>query len=470
MSCKKSTIRLLILLLCLLNGKASFGQGADSLYKVPNSPFLAKIISIVDLNTSINLSDASKIIPLNNSILASNAQLLMKHGNDIYVLIEQTGIVYKLMRFDINFCEFKRIDHTVNLNYNINCKNFIYNNELYSYGGYGFWKTNGNLRKFNNQDSEWDIIPLNKEVISTYYLWFSEKQGRLYLPYQKIVNAGIAGPENISGVPIYTSYYLDLKTNKWEKLGNLEKSVIEIVKNDNTSSEYLAYSEGLLHLVNDDAYLFDYVHNKVYKSKNADLNQFLIRRAKILDMFIYKDQIYSYQSGKKEFITYPLKLNDFELLRTSIWGSELMFYYLLSGVLAITMVIIFSIWFFNRSVKRKLQIEQLKILRNKSITQAFTVIEIALIKVLLNASKKNEPLEIHHINHVLGLKEKNVGLQKKVRSDVIKSINDKYEFITQTNISLIGSSRKLDDKRFYEYFITPSELSTIQRIIEKIKQ
>jgi hypothetical protein len=187
-------------------------------------------------------------------------------------------------------------------------------------------------------------------------------------------------------------------------------------------------------------------------------------------MFIYKDQIYSYQSGKKEFITYPLKLNDFELLRTSIWGSELMFYYLLSGVLAITMVIIFSIWFFNRSVKRKLQIEQLKILRNKSITQAFTVIEIALIKVLLNASKKNEPLEIHHINHVLGLKEKNVGLQKKVRSDVIKSINDKYEFITQTNISLIGSSRKLDDKRFYEYFITPSELSTIQRIIEKIKQ
>jgi hypothetical protein len=47
----------------------------------------------------------------------------------------------------------------------------------------------------------------------------------------------------------------------------------------------------------------------------------------------------------------------------------------------------------------------------------------------------------------------------------MKAINDKYEFITQANTSLIGSSRKIDDKRFYEYFITPSEVKTIQRII-----
>jgi hypothetical protein len=32
---------------------------------------------------------------------------------------------------------------------------------------------------------------------------------------------------------------------------------------------------------------------------------------------------------------------------------------------------------------------------------------------------------------------------------------------------LIGSVRKEDDKRFFEYFITPSALKTIQKLIEK---
>jgi hypothetical protein len=76
-------------------------------------------------------------------------------------------------------------------------------------------------------------------------------------------------------------------------------------------------------------------------------------------------------------------------------------------------------------------------------------------------------VEINQINHVLGIKDKNIGLQKKVRSDVMKAINEKYEFITQSNKPVIGSSRKEEDKRFFEYFITPSELNTIKRILEK---
>jgi hypothetical protein len=75
-------------------------------------------------------------------------------------------------------------------------------------------------------------------------------------------------------------------------------------------------------------------------------------------------------------------------------------------------------------------------------------------------------VEIHQMNHVLGIKDKNIGLQKKVRSDVINSINDKYQFITQADILLISSVRKVDDKRFFEYFITESEVNNIQRIIK----
>jgi hypothetical protein len=220
-------------------------------------------------------------------------------------------------------------------------------------------------------------------------------------------------------------------------------------------------------MANDDTYLFDYLHNKVYKSKNSNLNQFLIRRHNIFNMFIYNNEIYSYNSASKSFITFPFNIGEFELLNTNIWGVGPIIYYTIFGIIIFVIFVLSAIWFFNRSVKRKLEKAQLQLLKNKAITQAFTGTEVALINLLLNSTIKGKVVEINQINHVLGIKDKNVGLQKKVRSDVMKAINDKYEFITQSSVNLIDSSRKEDDKRFYEYFIASTEIKTIQRILEK---
>ena len=466
MICKFRIFLAFLFCSCLLSNKMLLAQGPDSVFIVPNNPFIKKLASLKDLNTTFFLSRESDLVPLKNSFLSANAQKLIKNGPNLYVTIEQTGFIYQLTQIDTNTCKLIRLDHTVNLNYNINCINFFYKNQLFSYGGYGFWKTNGHLRKFNFEDSEWDIIPCDQEIIATNYQWFSEATGRFYTPVQRIVNAGIEGPDYIRGKPIYTSYYLDLNSNKWIKLGELEPEIKKLIQDDYTSGGFLPTKEGLLHLVHDELYFLDYNHNKVYKSTNADLNQFLIRRANMANMFVYNGFIYSYNTGANSFNTYPLRLNDFELLRSSIWGMERQLYYVIVSIVLIVVLILVFIWFFNRSVKRKLEVAQLKILKTKSVSQAFTGTEVALIQLLLSASLKNNNVEIHQINHVLGIKDKNIGLQKKVRSDVINAINDKYEFIAQSSNVLIGSSRKEDDKRFFEYFITPSEIKSIQRILE----
>jgi hypothetical protein len=130
-------------------------------------------------------------------------------------------------------------------------------------------------------------------------------------------------------------------------------------------------------------------------------------------------------------------------------------------------LIIFFIWLFKKSIKKQIENAQLKVLKTKTFNQAFTETEISLIQLLLNAYGAKQNVEISEINRVLGIKDKNVGLQKKVRSDVINAINDKYIFITQGEIYLIGSVRKEDDKRFFEYFIVPTEVKTVQKLIEK---
>lgn len=459
----------ILILICFLQFASHkiYAQGPDSVYIVPKTPFLSQLMDLKELNVSINLSDATRQIPVQNGVIDGNAQQLIKQGNDIYVFIEQTGFVYKLTSYDTANLVYKRMDKTVNLNYNIDCFNFAFDNSLYSYGGYGFWKSNGILRKFNEKDKEWDVIPLNKEVIATSYLWFAPDEGKLYLPFQRLVNAGIAGPEYIRGIPDYNTYYLDIKKQEWVKLGKLEKEVIDIVQNDFSSGEYLAYKNGYLHRVNEETYLFDIRHNKIYKSKNANLNQFLIRRASAVNMFIFEDKVYSYDLTTQSFITFPFTLADFELMRSGIWGSTSIVYNILMIILVLLLVVGFSYWIFNRTVHRKLEIEQLKILKNKTVNQAFTGTEVALLNLLCSASQRKELVEINQINHVLGIKDKNIGLQKKVRSDVMKAINEKYDFITQSNQPVIGSSRKEEDKRFFEYFITPSELNTIKRILDK---
>jgi hypothetical protein len=160
-------------------------------------------------------------------------------------------------------------------------------------------------------------------------------------------------------------------------------------------------------------------------------------------------------------------MSNFELMDYPIWGRDTSYDIYIAGGIGLLIIIIAIIWFFTTRVKRKFEQAQLKLLKTKSVNQAFVGTEVALITLLTNAAEENKKVDIFQINHVLGIKDKNIGLQKKVRSDIINMINEKYQFITQADAQLISSIRKEDDKRFFEYFIANNEIKTIKRLIEK---
>jgi len=435
-------------------------------YTVYFNPFLQKIKSLDDYNGNIVLGNTSKILPLAGTSFSANGQELVKHNGKIYLFLAQTGFIFQMQEPNGDSVVFRKIDNTININYNINCTNFIYKDQIYNYGGYGFWNKTGHLRKFNTVDMEWDIQPTNIEVLTADYEWFSPSEGRLYVPFQKLENKALKDPKIYKGVFEYTSYYLDLKTTDWIKIGKVSPELIKLIDQKNNYGVY-PHDRGRLFLINDEAYLFDYKENKIYKSKRADLNQYFIRNGADLTVFFYKGKYYKYQSNLQTFKTWDFNLNDFQLLDYPIWGND---YMNLIFVLAISLavcVIVFFIWLFKKSVKKQIENAQLKVLKTKTVNQAFTETETSLIQLLLKASNTEQNVEISAINHVLGIKDKNVGLQKKVRSDVINAINDKYSFITQGETNLIGSIRKEDDKRFFEYFIIPTEVKTVKKMIEK---
>jgi hypothetical protein len=430
------------------------------------NPLLQKIKSFSDYNGNIILSGSSNILPLTGTSFSANAQELIKHNGKVFIFLAQTGFIFQMSEPIGDSVVFRKIDNTININYNIDCTNFIYKDQIYNYGGYGFWNKTGHLRKFNMVDMEWDIQPTNIEVFTADYDWFSPSEGRLYVPFQKLENKALKDPKIYKGVFEYTSYYLDLKTADWIKIGKVSPELIKLIDQKNNYPVY-PHDKGLLYIINDEALLFNFIENKIYKSKRADLNQYFIRNSSDLTVFFYKGKYYKYQASLQTFKTWDFNLNDFQLLNFPIWGNDYMnLIFVLAICLAIT-VIVFFIWLFKKSVKKQIENAQLKVLKTKTVNQAFSETETSLIQLLLNANNAKQNVEIADINHVLGIKDKNIGLQKKVRSDVMNAINDKYIFITQGEINLIGSVRKEDDKRFFEYFITPTEVKTVKKMIEK---
>jgi hypothetical protein len=439
----------------------------ESTYTVFYNPLLQKIKGLADFNGNINLGEGSKILPLKNTSFALNGQELIKHNGKMYLFLAQTGFIFQMSEPQGDSVVFEKIDNTININYNVNCTNFIYKDEIFNYGGYGFWNKTSHFRKYNTKDKEWDIQPTNIEVFTADdYVWFSPNEGRLYVPFQKMENKAVKDPKFKNGGFDYSSYYLDIQTADWVKVGQLSNELIKLL---NQRSHYgnITHDKGRFFMIIDDVYLFDYIENKVYKSKRADLNQFFIRNYRDLTLFFYKGTYYKYQSGSQSFITWDINMKDFQLMDFPIWGKDYTNLMVGLAILFIVILLVLAAWLFNQNVKKKIANAQLKVLKTKTMNQAFNETEISLIQLLLKANRAKKNVEISDINHILGIKDKNIGLQKKVRSDVINAINDKYVFITQGEINLIGSVRKEDDKRFFEYFIAPTEVKTVQKMIEK---
>jgi hypothetical protein len=436
-------------------------------YTVFYNPLLQKIKGLSDFNSNIMLGKSADILPLLGTSFAPNRQELIKHNGKMYLFLAQTGFIYQMSEPEGDSVVFSKIDNTININYNISCTNFIYKDQIYNYGGYGFWNKYGHVRKFNKTDKEWDIQPTNIEVFSADdYDWFSSTEGRLYVPFQKMENKAVKDPKFKDDGFEYSSYYLDIKTFDWVKVGKLSNELIKLI-NEKSNYGHIPHDNGRFFMINEQAYLFDYSHNKIYRSKKADLNQFFIRNLGDVTIFFYKGTYYKYQPGSQNFVTWEIHSNDLQLLNFPIWGNDYMTLIFVFSICVAISLIIFFIWLFKKSIKKQIENAQLKVLKTKTMNQAFTETEISLIQLLINASGAKQNVEISEINRVLGIKDKNLGLQKKVRSDVINAINDKYTFITQGEINLIASVRKEDDKRFFEYFIVPTEVKTVQKLIEK---
>ncbi len=192
-------------------------------------------------------------------------QNLLKTKDGLYLFVNGSGRLYQLADNGTGI-QPQRNDSTIFFGYNFNSFSFVYHDTMYSLGGYGMWRINGQLRAYIPQAHSWDIVPLNEEVPvlmqdnDNNMLWYDKKSGSLYIAYSLQRNQAVKHNSLNEATFDYTVRSLNMQTKEWKDEGELSsvfRGKVDLIRN-------IAFTPwGQLVTFGDKLLLIDYQHNQL---------------------------------------------------------------------------------------------------------------------------------------------------------------------------------------------------------------
>ncbi len=409
-------------------------------------------------------------------------QNLIKNGNGLFVFVNSSGRLYQANR-NGDSIEFNRIDSTIYFGYDCGSYPFSYNDSIYTLGGYGYWRINGQLRVFINQTKQWDIVKLNEEIPllwgnSTDMIWYDTKDRKIFIGYGTIRDEAVKTNGLNEASYLYNVCALDLVTKDWQKLGTLSNYFREkkpLLK-DITSSPW-----GQLAALGNKLIIIDYANNRVLSLKPPveDVVNSLVAAAAYSNLYYFKDSTLFFGNiFKNNLDSIQLQLSDFIVSGEKIYTTDSSFsknFLIFIGcivIIGITILVIRNKRKKNKSLNEKLPFQStVEKFQMKETLKAQTVYdekELQLLMLIVNHSLQGRTTSVDELNNCLGVTRKNVEIQKKQRSDTIMSINKKYHFVTISQEDLIQKKRSEPDKRAFEYFIEYSKAKEVLDFLNKV--
>lgn len=461
----KNGIRIIgyYLLLTIYSGKV-LGQDPDSVLHIPKNAFFNKIFQDKDLEVQFPAVSAYQFIDIKSQILRNKYLLFVKNKQGVFAHFDGTSRIYQHNTETDSTYIFKRLDRVENINYNINAFFFSYHGTFYNYGGYGFWKSNGLLRRFNMLNQEWDIAPIDKEIYcdtEKKNIWNKQNDSLVFIIADHPVNEGIVSKGKNANQFLPNAYKLNINTKHVEKLGILNDWVLPSILNSNR----LHTDDGIILVKIPNSYYLKPIENQLYQIDDPSLIQTLGRLEWNCLVYHHKGKFHFWNLNKN--LVDSIDIRQIKLKPIGkIWSRDWSEFYLPAGLLIL--MIVFAVIVIRNRTKRKNSVSFYGTEGKSNIVSVplLSETEISLIKLLVDKSEQNESASSNEINYIIGCKDKNVGLQKKMRSDIINSINTKYKAFSKTDQQLIESKRTEFDKRYFQYHITEDQLEKAMMFLE----
>ena len=454
----------------------SIAWSQEASYTVVNTPFL-RTFSNPRFNgcEPVPYSSLSlKIIDFKKSNFRNYGQVLMNRNGELHIYISATGMLYKCAgNMAADSLRFDRIDKTEHYGYNINAKVFQHKDRFFNIGGYGFWRWNGQLRYFNEKTADWKIERLNREIPVVlgppgFPQWKSPNGNQLIsLGYVSAQQAEKV-PENERVKSIDSVISLDLDKADWTVLGKLNPKLDALSKTEVLILSVL--DSGILLNLKEHIQYLNLLDNKIYTLSDQQAWNFFTSQI-VEKVGWYKNGYYYFTiNGEWQVDSLKISSQSFRFTGDRVYETANPSTTLLSGSV-IAFIALAGVWYYKKkkqvvSPKNTLPTKGAKTQMNSPypVKEVFEEVEKALLKLLLdNMMSRNSRTATDEVNRVLGMANKSGDMQKRKRSDVIRSINAKYRMLKpEKEVELIDRVKSELDARLYEYCITASELPFLE--------
>jgi len=433
----------------------SFHSTAQT-YWIQKTPFWDFLYHLKNPVSVISNTDDEKFLPLNLDFSTHIREKVIKGSNGLFILIDGTEQVYKATDISATQIAFTRIDSTIYFGNSFGSIDFSYHDTLFSFGGYGFWRMNGQLRYFK-EGGEWNITRVNSER-KTYNRLFA------YLPVENYIyylQANKRSEIEMDNEQPKSLIKFDLLQKQNILLGSLSNK-INLATDDylQVSSSYL---KGTLVYLESSMYLFKFESNAVYKLNNMKVFNEIFSKSNglIKNLFEIDGRLYFNLLADSVLHSVPLSMNDFVKEPYNLYEPDIVvrnkyFWFYLMAACALLLIV--AGFFFNRKRLTKKNIIKINHFKETNGVEQdpmqFSEIEKQLIENILLSVQKGNALNVEEINSLLGVSRKTLEIQKKVRTDVIHRINHKFKIKFSSNDNLIERVRSDSDRRFYKYSIS----------------
>ena len=345
-----------------------------------------------------------------------------------------------------------RLDSSNFVGYNNGALTFSRNGTLYKYGGYGFWMNHGLLLKLKN--CQWEFEHQNQEVKS-----FGSSSS-FYHPQSHQIFSFIRPTKDQSFSDEntrldYSLFSMDVDVKEWKYLGELKNEYQQ------TGFQILLKSpKGFLAMLNSGTFVFFNIENKRAYFPNQKI------QSKIIDLFRWKEQ-YEILQSKSGWVLFPSSFQknqppipylSFQEFENNLIEGPVFYEKPINSWTIISGAFLGLLFSFFAYLHQRLFQEQNKRIYNKGLPFPLNEIpfddkETQLIDWMLQQLRDKPQVSVLEMNAILGIEGKSMDHQKKIRSELIKSINSKYLAATG-KMELIQRKPNPMDKRLVDYGIT----------------
>lgn len=410
-----------------------------------------------------------------------SGQAITKTSKGVFLNPLGTGRIYQLMP-DADSLKWQRIDSTLFFGYNFGSLFFSLDTTLYSFAGQGFFNHNGNLRYYNETSQEWDA-----QNLSTSVFWLAKHNlfetidttdRQLYIEALSL-KQDHALKNRLAPELAKTLWRLDIDSGEWRQLGTIIKDMATVGE---TSFGTLVNFNIVVDLKRNKIYrLSKNLSNKISNVLGNSTKPKFISFTYCIDSTLYLGDRFSFIDSivisRKELIETDESF--YTPIESTVppLSERQVFIGLITGLSIVTSFLFYKLRkkkdtigsgpLSNNETSEKIIDQSQVVFKSGKLLDLLNEREKLLLEFIYKHSLDERLTTIEEINKVIGAAQRNSEVQKRLRSDLIGSINDKLEIIAESKFNVIDKQRSEFDKRSFEYFIRPEHMSLVEKVLGK---